>query len=306
MIDPQRTPADGPPSPRRQRTLRGPATVSGIGLFTGADVTLRFCPAPPNHGIAFQRTDSPGTAPVPALIEYTVPRRRRTAIAHHGVTVEMTEHVLAALAGLRIDNCLVQLDAPEPPAGDGSAAAFVDALLEAGCLEQQAPRRTLVVEQTLCITAEDDRAEITVEPTDDPRLTIAYHLDYGPASPIPPQTRTVAVTPETFVGDLALARTFVLQSEVDALKARGYGRRTTARDLLVFGPDGPVDNRLRADDECARHKILDCLGDLALIGCGLHARITAVRSGHGLNRALVRKLKETHAQQFPAPDQAAA
>ena len=140
---------------RPQRTIRRPAEATGIGFLTGADVTIRFLPAAADDGIAFQRVDLADSEPVPALIEYTVPRKRRTSIKHRGVTVEMTEHVLAALAGLQIDNCLVQLNAPEPPGCDGSSIAFVDALLEAEIVDQNALRQQFVIENTVRICAED-------------------------------------------------------------------------------------------------------------------------------------------------------
>lgn len=279
---------------RSQQSICRPVEVAGIGFLTGADVLLRFLPAPPNHGIAFQRNDCIGSAPIPARIEYTVPRKRRTAIAHQGVTVELTEHVMAALAGLQIDNCLVQLNAPEPPGCDGSCQAFVDALMDAEIVRQGSPRSLLAVEQPAKAAAPDGRSEITARPLMRPALSIAYQLDYGPHSPIPPQALTVEVTPETFLKKLAFSRTFVLESEVAALRAQGYGSRTTARDLLIFGPGGVIDNRLRAPDECARHKILDCIGDFALIGCDLHGHFQACRSGHELNREIIHRVKVAH------------
>src|SRR4051812_32042999 len=119
-------------SARRQRTIARPASVTGVGFLTGASITLRFLPADDDFGIAFQRTDLAGTAPIPANLDYVVPRQRRTAISRQGARVEMVEHVMAALAGLQIDNCLVQLDGPEPPGCDGSSLDFIRALLEAG------------------------------------------------------------------------------------------------------------------------------------------------------------------------------
>ena len=276
---------------RMQRTIEKTAEVSGVGFLTGAEITLRFLPAAANQGIVFERTDTSERAEIPADIDYTVPRRRRTAIEHHGVTVEMTEHVLAALAGLQIDNCTVQLDAPEPPGGDGSAMLFVDALLEAGSVELDAPREWIVVDQQFHAADDTGDAEINVKPINRQTLAIGYQLDYGPKSPIRPQNLTIEINPLTFVAELAFARTFVLESEVAALKAEGYGSRTTAGDLLVFGPEGVIDNEVRAADECARHKILDCLGDFALIGCDLYGHFSAYRSGHHLNREIVRKIR---------------
>ena len=230
------------------------------------------------------------------MLEYTVPRERRTAISHQGVTVEMTEHVMAALAGLQIDNCLVQLNAPEPPGGDGSSQLFVDALLQADAVEQSAPRPLLSIAHPLRVSAADGLSEVSARPLSQRTLAICYHLDYGSRSPIRPQNLVVQITPESFLAELAFARTFVLESEAQALRAQGYGKRTTAKDLLVFGPHGPIDNSLRASDECVRHKILDCLGDFALIGCDLAGYFDAFRSGHRLNRDAVRKLQMMHAQ----------
>ena len=283
---------------RPQRTIRRTAETTGIGFFTGADITIRFLPAPVDYGIAFQRVDLADSEPVPALIEYTVPRQRRTSIEHRGVTIEMTEHVLAALAGLQIDNCLVQLNAPEPPGCDGSSLAFVNALLEADIVDQNARREQFVIENTVRIRSDDGSSEISAKPSIHNALTIEYQLDYPASSPIPPQNFAIKITPESFVRELAFARTFVLESEVEALRKQGYGRRTTAKDLLVFGSHGIIDNQLRADDECARHKILDCLGDIALIGTDVCGRISAYRSGHRLNGDLVRRLRMAHPQMF--------
>jgi UDP-3-O-[3-hydroxymyristoyl] N-acetylglucosamine deacetylase/UDP-3-O-[3-hydroxymyristoyl] N-acetylglucosamine deacetylase/3-hydroxyacyl-[acyl-carrier-protein] dehydratase len=276
---------------RLQQTIRKPVEVSGIGFLTGADITLRFLPADPDQGIVFERTDCPDSTRIPARMEYTVPRRRRTAIEHRGVTVEMTEHVMAALAGLQIDNCVVQLNAPEPPGGDGSALLFVDALLKAGTVTQEAERSLLVVGRSLRCADAEGAAELEVRPLSRPTLAISYQLDYGPRSPIRPQNLTVEINPLTFLCELAFARTFVLEEEVESLRAQGYGARTTAKDLLVFGADGVIENELRAEDECARHKILDCLGDFALCGCDLHGHFSAFRSGHTLNREIIRQLQ---------------
>jgi UDP-3-O-acyl-N-acetylglucosamine deacetylase len=244
--------------------------------------------------VQFQRLDCSGSAPIPALCEYAAPRDRRTAIAHGGVAVEMIEHVMAALAGLQIDNCLVQLDAPEPPAGDGSSRHFVDALFEAGVREQNAPRPTFTIRQGIHLRSDRGDGEIRALPSAELGLTISFQLDYGVDSPIGRQHLTVAITPESFLSELAFARTFVLEAEVQALQSQGYGLRTTARDILVFGPEGVIDNHLHLPDECVRHKILDCLGDFALLGCDLQGHVYASRSGHRLNGELIRRLKHVH------------
>jgi UDP-3-O-[3-hydroxymyristoyl] N-acetylglucosamine deacetylase len=274
---------------RRQRTLARPAVVQGIGFLTGADVTLTFLPAPEHAGIAFQRVDLPHTEPVPALLDFVVPRQRRTAISHQGATIEMVEHAMAALAGLQIDNCLVQLNAPEPPGGDGSSLHFLQALLDAEIVEQPAPRDVLVVAQEARVGEDSPQgSSLSAGPILRRSLVITYELDYGPRSPIRPQQLTFEFTPETFITNIGFARTFVLEAEAAALKAQGYGLRVTPRDLLIFGAEGVIDNQLRSVDECVRHKILDCVGDFALLGCDVHGHFRAYRSGHRLNHDICR------------------
>jgi UDP-3-O-[3-hydroxymyristoyl] N-acetylglucosamine deacetylase len=276
---------------RFERTIRSSVEVRGVGFLTGRDVTLRFLPAEAGRGIEFCRTDCPGSAPVPARIEFTVPRERRTAIEHGGTSIEMIEHVMAALAGLQIDNCVVELDAPEPPGMDGSSLAFAEAILSVEAIEQSAVRRVFTSGPASVALGEGrDGSEIVYRPVSRPTLAISYHLDYGPRSPIPAQELTIEITPESFQKELAFSRTFVLEREAQQLRAAGYGSRTSTKDLLVIGPEGPIENALRAHDEFVRHKILDCLGDFALIGCDLQGHFCAYRSGHHLNRQLVRKL----------------
>lgn len=278
---------------RRQRTIAGTATVSGIGLFGSADVTLRFLPAPENHGVAFRRVDVTGDLLIPALIDYVVVRPRRTALCRRGVTVETIEHVMAALYGLQVDNCIVEMDALEPPAIDGSSQRFTDVLLEAGFVEQAATRPQLVVTNKVHVFEMDHSAEIRVQPSSNESYSISYELDYGHPH-IPPQSVTSEITPDLFADSIAFARTFVLEEEVAALQAHGYGTRMTPQNLLVFGPHGPVENQMHVDDECARHKLLDCIGDLALVGCDLVGSFRARQSGHRHNHEIARDLIRTH------------
>ena len=279
-------------TPRRQQTLAHSVWTDGIGFITGADVRVYFHAAAPNHGIRFLRTDVPGSKAIPARIEYAIPRERRTAISMDGVTVELTEHVMAALAGLEIDNCLVELNAAEPPGCDGSSQAFVEALLKAGLVEQDAFCSHVAVEQSCVVPGKNSKIE--AEPESSGKLIIGYSLDYGPGSPIPAQERSFEITRETFINEIAFARTCILEEEIEALRALGYGKRTNASDLLIFGKNGVVGNELRAADECARHKILDCIGDFALCGATLSGRFHADRSGHQMNREMVRALQNQH------------
>lgn len=285
------------PLPRPQQTLAQAGDLRGFGLFTNAEVQVRFLPAPAGHGLVFERTDLPGHPRIPARIEYLAAEERRTKLEYQGASVEMTEHLMAALAGLQIDHCLIQLNGPELPGMDGSALPYVTALLDAGLVSLEIPRETFRVSQPELI--EDDGARLTAEPCA-AGLQIRYELNYGPDSPIPPQVAEFLVTPELFVNEIASARTFVLEKEIAYLRARGYGQHVTYQDLLVFGDAGPIENPLRAINECARHKLLDCLGDLALIGCDLQGQIHASRTGHRHNHALARRIAALQKQQRTA------
>ncbi len=284
---------------RPQRTIARSAEVRGISFLGGRDVRVEFRPAEAGSGIVFVRTDLEGTPSVPAHVRFTVPRQRRTTLERGLAIVEMVEHVMAALAGLRVDNCVVRVDGPETPGCDGSSLAFAEALLEASIVEQSAPRNTLVIDRA--ITVRDGDAILTAHPgADNDRLVLSYHLDYGADSPIPRQSQFVDVTPESFRSELAPSRTFLLQGEADALRKAGIGSRTSERDLLIFGPSGVVGNELRFRDECVRHKILDLLGDLALVGMmDLAGHVVAHRSGHSLNATLAKKLLEAIPQAKP-------
>ena len=274
-------------STRQQRTIARPVLVEGVGLFGGADVRMSLLPAEANSGLIFERVDLPGRPRVPARMNYLVHQPRRTVLERRTARVEMVEHVLAALAGLWIDNCLIQLDALEPPVGDGSSLEIVEALLYAGIAEQQVMQAQFPVTGELKVSTPGERGSMQAHRSDS--YTIRYDLDYG-QTVIPPQSFTATITPEEFVREIAFARTFVLESEVALLKARGYGLRATTQNLLVFGPQGVIDNTLRAPDECARHKLLDCIGDLALCGGSPVGRFHAIQSGHHLNHRMVENL----------------
>jgi UDP-3-O-acyl N-acetylglucosamine deacetylase len=273
---------------RYQRTLARQTEVTGAGLLTGATVRLRFRPAPPSTGLVFVRTDLRPVQQIPARVHQVTATQRRTTLGQGQAQVALVEHVLAALAGLRIDNCFVELNAPEPPGVDGSARAFVEALQQAGVVLQPARRTIWCVESPISVAT--DNATLTLHPNPCDQLIITYLLDYGPHSPIGRQTHTERITPQNFANELASCRTFILESEVLQLRQQGLGMRTTTADLLVFGARGPVDNALRYANEPARHKILDVVGDLALLNHDLRGHLVAYRSGHQLNIELVHAL----------------
>jgi len=293
---------------RFQNTIARTVSVSGFGLFHGADVRLEFCPAPTDHGIVFERVDLKSPVQIPALIEYVTPQERCTVITHQGANVAVIEHVMAALAGLQVDNCLVRLNAPEPPIGDGSSSEFVNALQRAGIVQQDVQRQVLHVDE-LTVEIETDRVGIAAQPCRSGGYQIGFILDYG-RGPIPHQSLNLTITPESFVSELANCRTFVLEQEADALRAKGLALRATPQNALVFGKDGILGNSLRRPDECVRHKILDCVGDFALIGCDLVGRFTASRSGHRLNQEMIRHIRARqsalHSTLSPAADEPAS
>lgn len=271
-----------------QRTIAQPASVNGFGYWSGQDVRVEFRPAPAGTGIRFYRADLPGQPETPALVTYRQETPRRSSLQRGQAEVQMVEHVLAALYGLEIDNCHVWVTAAEMPGLDGSARPFVEALQQAGVIVQPACRPTKVVSERVRLTAGDSWIEARPSPTG--QTVVEYHLDYGPGNPIGRQSFRIVLTPETFCQQIAPARTFLLRQEAEALLAQGMGLRARPEDLLVFDADGPIDNRLRFPEECARHKLLDLIGDLALAGCRVVGEFIAFRSGHRLNAELVQML----------------
>jgi UDP-3-O-acyl N-acetylglucosamine deacetylase len=273
---------------RSERTLRRPTEVRGVSFLSGLDVRVRFRPAPAGTGRIFLRDDLPGRPDVPARVEYVVPRPRRTTIQRGAAVVEMVEHVLAALAGLQIDNCYIDINGPETPGVDGSSLAFTQALDAVGAVVQDRERRVVVLNESVSVS--EGSATLTAEPDPDGRMVVAYHLEYDdPTNPIGSQSFEAAMDGTIFRREMAGSRTFLLAAEADALRASGIGSRTSETDLLIFGPTGPIGgNVVRFDNEPARHKALDMVGDLALLGADLVGRITARRSGHKLNADLVR------------------
>ncbi len=273
---------------RQQRSIARSVRLDGFGFWSGQDVRVEFHPAPPDTGLVFVRTDLGAGARIPASLEHRIETPRRTTLATGEATVEMVEHVLAALAGLRIDNCEVWVDSSELPGFDGSSKVFVDALKTAGVEEQSAPRPMLVVGDITRVS--DGDAWIEARPDKPSQLRVKYRLDYRHVPAIGRQTYETVVTPGTFLRELAPARTFLLKQEAEWLRGQGLGARVTYSDVLVFDDDGPIENELRFDDECVRHKTLDLIGDLALAGCDLVGRIIAHCSGHRLNAELVKAL----------------
>jgi UDP-3-O-[3-hydroxymyristoyl] N-acetylglucosamine deacetylase len=288
---------------RYQRTLARPVDVTGVGFIVGHAVRLRFRPAPANTGIVFVRSDRPGSPQTLAHVSEVSDTRRRTTIGSAANGVTLVEHVLATLSALRVDNCSIELNGSEPPGLDGSAHDFVRAIERAGTVMLTSRRELFTPSQPVCVAR--DGASLAFYPHDEPTLRISYLLDYGAIAVIPRQRVTVTISPATFSHELAAARTFLLESEVAALRAQGIGRHLRASDVVVFGERGVIANRLRWADEPARHKVLDLIGDLALTGHEWAGHIVAYRSGHALNVELAQQLAQELVKDLDAPPQAA-
>lgn len=273
---------------RNQHTVAKACQLTGRGYWTGRLVTLRFCPARVGTGVQFVRADLPGRPVIRASVGARREADLRTVLAAGDAEVAMVEHLMAGLYALEIDNCIVELDGPEVPGFDGSCEPIVAALRPAGLLMQAAGRRQVIVDRTVRVGSAGNWVEAS--PATDGRLTVEYRLDYGPSCPIPPQTFAVPVSPESFCRELAPARTFVTADQAVRLRAQGLAPHVTERDLLVFGNSGPIGGALRMPEECARHKALDIVGDLALVGADIVGRIVSFRGGHRLNGAMAHQL----------------
>ncbi len=277
-----------------QKTINGEARVAGRGLFGGKEAKVVFRPAPADTGVVFVRTDVLEAVRIPAVAPNLAERSRRTSIKKGPVSVETVEHCLAAINALEIDNVIVEVNGSELPAPDCSSIEYVKALKRAGVVEQQVSRKEFVITEPICITAGD--ASIYALPYADDGLNITYDLDYGGHTGIDRQILSYRLTPESFEKNLAPARTFLLEVEAKQFQARGMGTHVGPRDLLVINSDGPIKNSYRFPNECVRHKIVDLIGDLALVGRAVKGRIVAYKSGHTLNQRLVRKLYEAAQQ----------
>jgi UDP-3-O-[3-hydroxymyristoyl] N-acetylglucosamine deacetylase len=276
------------PIARRQRTLDRPVSVTGFGYYSGHDVRVEFWPAPEFAGVTFVRHDLGLAARVPVDPSLRIDVQRRTTLEANGVRVEMIEHIMAALAGVGVDNCEVWVDAPEMPGCDGSARPFVEALDAAGIVEQRCPVRQITVERSVRVGGGDCWVE--AQPPRTAGLSVSYELDFGPGNAIGRQTYVLDVTPNSFRRQLASCRTFIPQETAQAMVAQGIGQRVTPQDLLIFSEHGPIENTLRFPDECVRHKILDIVGDLALTGCEIIGHVVGHRCGHALHAELARRL----------------
>jgi len=262
-----------------QATLRQPFRFEGVGLHTGSPASVEVRPARVDDGVSFTLD---GTR-VPATVEYVVDTSRATVLGLGEKTVSTTEHLLSALFAMGVSNAEIAVEGPELPACDGSSAEFVAAIVECGLELQGRPRKILEIENPLCFRSGDRM--IAAFPSDG--LRVRFVADFEP--PIGTQYFDGNIDADRYRAELAGARTFAYLHEIEALWARGLGRGGNLGNALVFAPEGPM-QPLRWPDEPVRHKVLDLIGDLALVGAWPHCEIVAIKSGHELHSSLARAL----------------
>ncbi|MCY1518066.1 UDP-3-O-[3-hydroxymyristoyl] N-acetylglucosamine deacetylase [compost metagenome] len=296
----------------KQKTIKNEVSVKGVGLHTGANVTLTFCPAPENHGFKFQRIDLPGAPVIDADCDNVTDTARGTTISQNGASVSTVEHVMASLVGMDLDNVLVKLDGPETPIMDGSSILFVEALEEAGWVTQNADREYYTIPHNITYTEPDRKVEIVALPLDDYRFTCM--IDYN--SPVLGSQHAGISTISEFKKEIASCRTFCFLHELEYQLQHNLIKGGDLNNAIVIvdkevtkeeldhlakifnraamdvAPQGILNNmELRYQNEPARHKLLDMIGDLALVGVHLKGHIMAARPGHAANVAFAKKIK---------------
>jgi len=273
-----------------QKTIAKEVSLKGIGLHTGNSVNINFKPADVDTGINFIRKDLTSRPVIKASLEYLLPQSRsprRTSIGHDNIEIHTIEHLMAALAGLDIDNLYIEIDNDEVPGVDGSSLNFLEILTKAGIKEQSKSRSYYLIKEP--IFAEEYGASIMAVPSRE--FKISYTLSYNhPLLKV--QFLEINVNADAFKKELACARTFCLEDEADELQRQGLGRGADYDNTLVVGKGGVIKNKLRYEDEFIRHKILDLIGDLYLIGQPIKGHIIALKSGHALNLKLASKINQ--------------
>ncbi len=297
----------------KQRTIAKEVSLTGVGLHTGSNVTIKFLPADENHGYAFKRVDLEGTPLIPADANLVVNTQRGTNLEKNGVKIQTSEHVLAALVGLEIDNVLIELDASEPPIMDGSSKFFVEALEKAGIVEQNAPREEYIVKEVISYKDEETGSEITVIPADSYQVTTM--VDFG-TKVLGTQNATLNKLSD-FKEEIADARTFSFLHELEMLLENGLIKGGDLNNAIVYvdkeiseatmkklekafnkkklsvKANGILDNlTLHQPNEAARHKLLDVIGDLALTGTRIKGKVIANKPGHHVNTQFAKKLSQ--------------
>ncbi len=297
----------------KQRTIGKEISLTGVGLHTGKEVTISFKPAPENYGYAFVRVDLEGNPVIEADASYVINTKRGTNLEKRGVKIQTSEHVLAALVGMEVDNCIIELNAPEPPIMDGSSKFFVEAIEKAGLVEQDAVREEYIVKEVISYTDEESGSEITIIPSDEYQVTTM--VDFG-TKVLGTQNASLKHLSD-FKDEISDARTFSFLHEIEMLLEHGLIkggdlnnaivyvdkelspqtmeklREAFKKDEISVKPNGILDNlTLHYPNEAARHKLLDVVGDLALVGTRIRGKVIANKPGHHVNTQFAKKLSK--------------
>jgi UDP-3-O-[3-hydroxymyristoyl] N-acetylglucosamine deacetylase/3-hydroxyacyl-[acyl-carrier-protein] dehydratase len=271
-----------------QRTIEKENKLEGIGLHTGKNISLRLLPAEADSGVKFKRIDLADKPVISALASNLTDASkslRRTSIGSDGTEIHTIEHLLATLSGMAIDNIMIEINGPELPGLDGSADGFVRAIKEAGIREQDSARKELCVREPIWV--EDENSLLVILP--DVNFKISYTLDY-PTTNFKTQYGHFLINSRTYENDIAPSRTFCLEEEVERLRNLGLGKGASLDNTVVVGKEGIISGKLRFEDEFLRHKVLDIIGDLYLLGCQVRGHVIAIKSGHTLNIELLHKI----------------
>jgi UDP-3-O-[3-hydroxymyristoyl] N-acetylglucosamine deacetylase len=270
---------------QKQRTLAKPALCSGVGVHSGKKVNLAIKPAPANHGIKFVRTDLPDNPGVPALFNLVVDTSLATVIGQDGVIVSTIEHMMAALAGLSIENAIVELDAYEMPIMDGSSGVYTELIKKAGIETLDVPRYFFVINEP--IELKEDGKSVGIYPS--PTVKISCSIEYDHPA-IGNQSFEFELNDQSFEKEISRARTFGFLHEIEYLKSYGLARGASLETGIAINENGIMNKEgLRYKDEFVRHKILDCIGDFSLLGIPILGHIIAHKSGHAFNQAFLQK-----------------
>ncbi|MFQ3578426.1 MAG: UDP-3-O-acyl-N-acetylglucosamine deacetylase, partial [Verrucomicrobiia bacterium] len=278
------------PALTKQRTVKQPATLIGVSLHTGEHVTLTLRPAPPNHGIKFKRKDLPDEPTISASIDNVRMVERATTLEEGNIKVHTVEHMLSALAGLQVDNAIVEMDANEPPIADGSARPYVELIEKAGIEEQDAPRRIFDIREPISIETKSG-STLVILPDKTFRVSCTQVGPNGSHT----QFFSIEVTPDSYRLEIAPARTFVHYEDIQPLMEKGLIKGGSLENAVVIKGDVATSKEpMRFPEEFARHKILDIIGDLALFGQPIRGHVVAVKPGHAANTELARAIQKQH------------
>lgn len=289
---------------RNEHTIAVSCEISGRGYWSGREVHVAIHPAPLGSGVRLVRADLPSRGQCPATVGHRLDASLRTNLVCGEAKFQMVEHLMAALAALEIDNCVVEVDSEELPALDGSSLGYVQQLAKSGLIVQARSRRQLVVRDRYRIGT--PKGWVEANPSLHGESYYEYQLSFEDRTPIAPQAFGVELTPDRFIREVAPARTFVTAAQAEEIRSSGVASHVTNQDLLVICDAGPVDNSYRFKNECARHKTLDLIGDLALAGVELIGRFISFRGGHNLNGKMAKQMaqladQQTSTSEFLAP-----